>query len=123
MPRHAAPPPRNVPPTEQRRRLLIIGPVQDIPEVLGEAFGASALLAPFSAVDAALLVRAAPDMILASLIGTDHDIADLAERLSDLGYRGLLRCYSRPVPRRADILAAMAEAFPDITVEIVEVRR
>lgn len=123
MPRNAASTPRSPPSPEQRRRLLIIGPVQHIPEVLGETAGASAILAPFEALDAELLARAAPDIVLAPLIGTDHDVADLAERLSDLGYRGLLRCYSRPVPRRADIVAGLAEAFPEITVDFVEVRR
>ena len=124
MPRHVASPPRpaGLPP-HQRRRLLIVGPVQEIPEVLGEAAGASAVLAPFAALDAALLARAAPDVVLAPVIGTEHDIADLAERLSDIGYRGVLRCYSRPVPRRAEIAAGLAEAFPEIAVEFVEVRR
>ena len=124
MARNSAAPPRlPPPPNHQRRRLLIVGPVHEIPEVLGEATGGSALIAPFDALDAELLARANPDVVLAPLIGTEHDIADIAERLADLGYQGPLRCYSRPVPRRDDIVAALAEAFPEIGVEFVEVRR
>lgn len=106
-----------------RRRLLILGPVQGIPELLGEATGASAVLAPFAALDAGLLLRARPDVVLARVAGTGPDLFDLAERLSDLGYRGPLRCYCRPLPRRDALLASLAETFPGLTVEIVETAR
>lgn len=124
MPRSSPPAPSRPPLTPQARsRILVVGPVQEIPEVLGETMGASAVIAPFAALDAGLLARVRPDAVLAPVIGTDHDLADLAERLSDLGYRGVLRCYCRPLPRRADVLAALAEAFPDIALELVEVPR
>lgn len=124
--------PRKPPPIPQphvgafappRRRILVLGSVRDTPEILGETQGASAVLAPFSALDAGLLVRVRPEVIVAQVIGTDHDVADLAERLADMGFVGVLRSYSRPIPRRDEVAQALAEAFPDIRFEFVELPR
>lgn len=103
-----------------RLRVLLLGAAADLPGILREADGASAVLAPFDALDAGLLARVRPERIVAPLIGTDLDLADLTERLALLGFAGVLRCHCRPLPRRDEVLQALAEAFPDIRVEIVE---
>ena len=106
-----------------RRRILVLGSVRESPEILRECDGATAVIAPFATLDAGLLIRSRPDTILVPLIGTGHDLADVAERLAGLGYRGTLRGYCRPVPKREEVLQALTEAFPDIAVDMVELRR
>lgn len=125
MPRKAVPSPNPLPPPSgrPRRRLLVLGSVRQSPEILRECDGASVVIAPYAALDAGLLVRSRPDAVLVPLIGTGHDLADVAERLAGLGYRGTLRGYCRPVPKRDEVLQALAEAFPDIVIDMVELRR
>ena len=125
MPRKLVPaaPVATFPAGPVRRRILILGSVQDIPEVLRDCDGASVVIAPYRVLDTGLLVRSRPDCILVPLIGTGHDMADVAERLSALAYQGILRCYGRPLPRRDEVVQSLSEAFPGIVFEFVEVPR
>lgn len=60
--------------------------------------GAALVLTRFATLDATLLARVMPDLVLAPLFGPGFDILDLAQRLTLLGYRGPLRALASALP-------------------------
>lgn len=60
--------------------------------------GAALVLTRYATLDATLLARVMPDMVLAPLFGSGFDILDLAQRLTTLGYRGPLRALAPALP-------------------------
>lgn len=60
--------------------------------------GAALVLARFATIDATLMARVMPDLVLAPLFGSGFDILDLAQRLVMLGYRGPLRALTAALP-------------------------
>lgn len=79
-------------------RILVVDPTQALPQVLNGITGATISITTLNKIDADLLARIAPDMVLSPLFSADHDILDLARRLDQLGYQGALRAYSPPLP-------------------------
>ena len=65
-----------------------------------------------------LMARVLPDIVLAPLIAPRWDILDLAARLSDVGYTGLLVARSRPLPSTALVLHEIRGLFPELAVMI-----
>lgn len=107
-------------PPRPRRRLLILGPVQGRPEAFEGTAGATILIAPLAALDDTLLHRARPDAIHAVLAGAGRGPADLARRLSELGYAGPLRGLCLPAQRCGMWAGQLAQAYPEIAFEVVE---
>lgn len=112
----AVPPPMPCP----RRRVLILGPVQDRPDAFDGVAGATILVAPFSALDEALLARVRPDVIHAVLAADGCDPIAVARRLSDLGYAGTVRGFGLPSQRGGALAGHLAQVVPGIDFEAVD---
>lgn len=74
----------------------------------------------FDAITAALLTREQPDCILAPLVIGTLDILDIAERLTALGYRGLLLAVTPPLPNPRLVTAEVRAACPNLQFDLIE---
>ncbi|SPH17849.1 hypothetical protein DEA8626_01376 [Defluviimonas aquaemixtae] len=79
-------------------RILSLGIAPALLERVRETTGASFVIAQFPALDVQLLAQVMPDIVLAPLLGQGFDILDLADRLSEMGYRGALHAVTPPLP-------------------------
>ena len=103
------------------RRILVVEPSQTLPLALRGVAGASVTIARLAMIDAALLARATPDVVLAPLLSPEHDILDLARLLHKLGYSGALRAYCQPVPNARLIRAEVQQIWAEVDFDILEV--
>lgn len=81
---------------EPRCLAVEVGPAM-LARLTGQA-GPALVLTRYVTLDASLLARVMPDLVIAPLFGPGFDILDLAQRLMVLGYRGPLRALTRPLP-------------------------
>ncbi|MPL73693.1 hypothetical protein DFO80_110109 [Rhodobacter sp. 140A] len=102
------------------RRILVVEPSQSLPLALRGISGAAITIVPLAAVDAALLARTVPDVVISPLLCPEHDILDLARLLDALGYRGALRAYSAPLPNPRLILAEVRQIWQGGDFDILE---
>lgn len=103
------------------RRILVVDPSHALPRALRGVQGASITIARMPALDAALIARVNPDVILAPLFSPDHDILDLARLLDRLGYKGPLRAYSAPLPNAKLVCAEVRQIWGPRDFDILEV--
>lgn len=101
------------------RHVLIVGAARSLPHALEHLDGATVTLVQFRALDARLLARVGPDVVLAPLFSTEFDITDLAERLEVLGYRGALRAFTRPLPEPRVVLAEVRIGWPKLDFDLI----
>jgi len=94
------------------RRILVVEPSQSLPLALRGVSGVAITIVPLEAIDATLIARTMPDVVLSPLLCPEHDILDLARLLNALGYRGALRAYSAPLPNPRLILSEVRQAWP-----------
>ena len=80
------------------QRLLIVGAQQTLPKSLQGMLGSDVAATAFSDLDEGVLQKVDPDIVLAPLFSSQFDITDLAAHLVRLGYRGMVRAYTRPLP-------------------------
>lgn len=105
------------------RRILVVNPSQSLPQALRGVQGVSITIARLSMIDAQLLARVAPDVVLAPLFSPDHDILDLARLLDRAGYTGPLRAWSAPLPDSALVRAEVRQIWGARDFDILEVPR
>ena len=103
------------------RRILVIDPSQALPRALRGVQGAAITIARIGSLDAALLARVQPDVVLAPLFSPDHDILDLARLLGRIGYVGPLRAYSVPLPNTAIVCAEVRQIWGPRDFDILEI--
>ncbi len=103
------------------RRILVVDPSQTLPQALRGVQSATITLARMAMIDAALIARVRPDVVLAPLFGPDHDIVDLARLLDQAGYTGPLRAYSPPLPDTALVRAELRQIWGARDFDILEV--
>lgn len=125
------PPPIDAPKGSQRldpaelslagRRILVVDPSQSLPRALRGVKGASITIARLAMIDAEMLARVCPDVVLAPLFSPGHDILDLARLLDRLGYQGPLRAYSPPLPNTAIVCAEVRQIWGPRDFDILEV--
>ncbi|WP_444451599.1 hypothetical protein ACTTAI_11120 [Rhodobacter capsulatus] len=72
-------------------------------------------------IDAEMLARVMPDVVLSPLFSPGHDILDLARLLDRLGYQGPLRAYSPPLPNTAIVCAEVRQIWGPRDFDILEV--
>lgn len=122
-----APPPNGISFPEREalswagRRILVVDPAQSLPQALRGVQGASITLTRLSQINAQLIARVAPDVVLAPLFSPDHDILDLARVLDGAGYRGPLRAWSPPLPDSALVCAEVRQIWGTRDFDILEV--
>jgi hypothetical protein len=76
--------------------------------------------AEFDAVDAGLLARLRPDLVLAPLMGCRFDCVDLARILIGAGYRGAFRVLSPALPAPEMVRRELAALCPGLSIDLVE---
>lgn len=103
------------------RRILMVEPSATLPLALQAVSGASVAIVQLDAVDAELLARTAPDVVLSPLMTSEYDILDLARVLRDCGYQGALRAYCPPLPNTRLVRAEVAQIWPGVDFDILEV--
>ncbi|WP_284163326.1 hypothetical protein [Frigidibacter sp. SD6-1] len=64
---------------------------------------------------------APPDAVLAPLLAPDFDILDVAERLTRLGFRGILLISTPRLPNPGTVLAEIRGACTGFRAELVEI--
>ena len=82
--------------------------------------GTVVVTAGLADLSAELLAKFKPDCVLAPLFGVECDVMDIAARLTQLGYRGLLLAVSDPLPNPQAIRAEIQAANPDLTFDLIE---
>ncbi|RLL70994.1 hypothetical protein [Paenirhodobacter hankyongi] len=102
------------------RRILVVEPSQSLPLALRGVSGVAITIVPLAAIDATLIARTAPDVVLSPLVCPEHDILDLARLLEALGYHGALRAYSAPLPNPRLILAEVRQIWHGGNFDILE---
>lgn len=107
--------------TPHKRRILLIEPRQPLPMALRGLGGAEVSFATLSAVDAALLERVRPDVVLAPLMTPAFDVLDLARLLASLGYKGQLRAFASGIPKPELVRQEIAAACPGIDFDLMVV--
>ncbi len=75
---------------------------------------------PLGALTRQLIARMQPDTILSPLLGTDHDILDVAHRLMDMGYHGNLVAISRKMPHFAMVQKEVGDIWTVGQFSIIE---
>ncbi len=73
----------------------------------------------FAELTPGLVALAAPEVVIAPLVGGDFDIIDLAARLADCGFAGRLYAVTLPLPRPDAVRAEVAEQAPGIAFDLV----
>lgn len=101
------------------RRVLIIGATRSLPHPVQQMVGASVTMSQFSRLDASLLARAEPDVVLAPLFSADFDITDLAAHLVRLGYRGALRAFTQPLPAPRVVISELRSDWPQLDFDLI----
>jgi hypothetical protein len=94
------------------RRWLIIDPARPLTSIAPFVETDELLYSRFDTLDAALLARVAPDLVLAPLIAAQFDILDLVPALDRMGYRGPVVIQTRPLPRADLVLGEIRALFP-----------
>jgi len=102
------------------RRILVVEPSQSLPLALRGVSGVAITIVPLAAIDATLIARTVPDVVLSPLVCPEHDILDLARLLDALGYRGALRAYSAPLPNPRLILSEVRQIWRGGDFDILE---
>lgn len=103
------------------RHILVVDPSQELPHALRGVSGANVTIVRLAMIDAALLSRVRPDVVLAPLVCPGHDILDLARLLDKVGYTGPLRAYSPPLPNVALVCSEVKQIWGDRDFDILEI--
>ena len=104
----------------RRLRLLVVEPLRTLPLALRNLDGLAVEVTRLDGLNAELIGRVRPDMLLAPLLTRRFDILDLAARLEELGFSGALRAYTRPLPNLAAIRAEVCRDWPAMDFDILE---
>lgn len=75
--------------------------------------------AAFLRLDATLLARVNPQRVICALFAGDSDAMMVAERLAELGWRGVLTVLAPGLPNRRMVQQELQAIAPWITVEVV----
>lgn len=100
-------------------RILAVDVPSETVAHLRERSGVDILCVEFAIVDAGLILRIRPDIVLAPLIGSHFDAFDLAGRLTRTGFGGQLSVLSQQIPDLDSVLNEIRDAFPEISVELI----
>ncbi len=118
-------PTQSPPATRTVSRLLAVGlPEQALTQALRSDAGlaAGSLAATgFDHLDAPLLDRMRPDLVLAPLLGDGFDILDVAQALTGLRYAGKLMAISPRLPNPRGVLAELRGHCKGFAVEIRQI--
>lgn len=99
---------------------LLVGEQGSLPrERLDAASGASLVFARFEEIDAPLLARHRPGLVLARAVSRGFDALDLAHRLTALGFRGRLVALAEALPCPEVLRAEIALACPALPFEVI----
>ncbi len=89
--------------------------------IAGAKCDATARAIPFTALSATLLNTMKPALVLSWLYTEDHDAMDIATRLGEVGFRGCLRVFTRPLLRPGMVRRELASCCPQMTLELEEI--
>ena len=101
-------------------RALAIGDRVIAPRgIVDASTGAEVFVTAFEALDAALLARHRPRVVLAGALSRGFDALDLALRLSELGFRGRLVILAGGLARPELVVRELAAACPALDVAVI----
>ncbi len=72
-------------------------------------------------LDARLLAKVDPGLIVAPLVAAGSDAIELCEALRGLGYRGRFSAFAGRLPNARTVLAELRAHCPEIRIDLVEV--
>ena len=100
--------------------VLAIGDRGTVPRgIVDAATGAEVVVAAFESLDAALLARHRPRVVVARALGRGFDALDLAQRLAGLGFRGRLAILADGLARPDLVRRELACACPLLDVATI----
>ncbi|MGB3179551.1 MAG: hypothetical protein WBA90_16890 [Albidovulum sp.] len=79
-------------------QILLVDISPTLMERVHELTGANFVVTTYRNLDASMITRVMPNVILAPLLGQDFDILDLTSKLTGLGYTGVLQAITQPLP-------------------------
>lgn len=106
----------------KQARILILSPCENLREIFSELQGHDVVSSLSVNLSAGLLEQVAPDVIVAPVLGRDHDILDVAQSLRDLGFRGTLCGINQPDLHAPLIKADVRARCPHLRFLLIEPR-
>ena len=110
-------------PERARRRILVLGLNRaDRPLACPPPCEQTDLVvhADLGQIDAALIQRFRPELVVSTLIARNWDILDLAEQLTRAGYAGSVLVVTRPLPRAGLVIGEVEALFPGLSLTFAE---
>lgn len=101
-------------------RILILSPCENLREIFLALHGHEVVYSRSVNLSAALLEQIAPDVIVAPVLGQDHDILDIAQSLRDLGFRGTLCGINHPYLHAPLVKAEVRAQCPQLRFQLIE---
>lgn len=101
-------------------RFLYIGQTHHLPGVLRQLAKGSAHATTLDDLDALVMLRTGPDVVLSPLLCESHDILDVARALKTLGYHGALIAVTRNLPRFSVVKNEVREIWTAGDFQIIE---
>lgn len=77
---------------------------------------------PFAEIDAAALARIRPEVVISLMVGPGFDCIDVAERLTEAGFRGTFRAVAPRVPDKGMVQREISDRFPGLDFDLVMVK-
>jgi hypothetical protein len=109
---------------EQRETIMVVAPADATSVMIAgptqEQRDSVMIQVTFETLSRAMMDTIAPKTVIAPLITDAFDILDLAELLTDFGFRGELVAVTRPLPRKELILREVRAINPSLTISIRE---
>ena len=102
--------------------ILTIGISPALLDRIRKTTDASFAHAEFAELDVQLIAQVMPDIVLAPLFGRGFDAVDLADRLTEMGYRGALHAVTAPLPDPEAVRREVKHHCGDIVFSLIELK-
>ncbi|PKP71233.1 MAG: hypothetical protein CVT82_03335 [Alphaproteobacteria bacterium HGW-Alphaproteobacteria-4] len=106
----------------QGRKILLVEPRHAVPTNLPGLEHGEVTCAPLAAVDADLLVRLCPDVVLAPLMTPSFDMLDLTRLLWQLDFPGQVRALTPAIPDPHLVCSEIMAACPGLDFDLIVVK-
>ena len=106
------------PDVRTQRLVLFIGSSDEMErEARWQLPGAQVVAADYDELTPDLIESLRPEIVLCSLLCDGFDCIDVGERLSALGYRGILRILMGAIPRPHMVTEELRSLLPDLVIQ------
>jgi hypothetical protein len=101
-------------------RILVLSPCQILRAMMSAHANLDVVYSRSSTLGRALLKRLGPDLVLAPVLGREHDILEIAQRLHALGFQGVLYGINPPSLQAALVHADVSAQCPGLRFHLID---